>query len=137
MSEKIATAMRGVKAVDAEIVQWENRVQFVQDEVKRLTQTKDNLEADIARKQSDYQVYVSAKDADSKKLRQDALDERAQMDKDKAEFQAILSAFKAEKDSFADTKKSVDDGKANVEERMNAIRQFVIAVQRACTLLGL
>jgi hypothetical protein len=136
MSDKIETAVRGVKAINSEIVQWENRLQFVQDEVKRLSDTKNAMQAEIDKKTADYNIYIAQKDTDSKRMRQDTVADRDQLTKDKAEFLAMLEQHKKDKDSFAESKQSVDIQNAQFEEKMNNVRQFIIAVQRAFSVLG-
>lgn len=125
------------KRQTAEEVQWENRVAYQKGEHDRLVKAKETLQSEIDRKTSDYSIYVSQKDAESKKIRQDALDSQEQLAKDKQEFQGILQDFQKQKAEFSEAQKGKDNDRAKVEAQMNNIREFVIAVQRACSLLGL
>lgn len=136
MSDKIATAVKGVKAIDAEIVQWENRLGFVQDEVKRLSDTKEKMQSEIDQKTAYYNIYIAQKDNESKRMRQEQVESQEQLAKDKSDFMEILTQFKAEKDAFEEEKKGSENLKAQYEDKMNNVRQFIIAVQRAFSLLG-
>lgn len=137
MSDKIDTAVRSVKAMNTEIVQWENRLQFVQDEVKRLNQTRDTLQAEIERKTADYNVYMAQRDSETKKIRQDSMDSAAQLAMDKAEFQGILQQFQKDRAAFEHEKMGVDSEKSKVQGQKDSIRGFITAVQRAMSLLDL
>jgi phage-related protein len=137
MSEKMDVAVRGVKEMNMEIVQWENRLQFVQDEVKRLNASKEAMQGEIDKKTADYNIYMAQRDAETKKIRQDVTDDRAQMDKDKAEFHKIVQQFQKEKQGVLEAKQTHEVEKAKNEAQLNNIRQFIIAVQRASSLLGL
>lgn len=125
------------KKQTAEEVQWENRVAFNKSENDRLAKAKEALQAEIEKKSSDYAIHIAQKDMESKKLRQEVLDANEKLTHDKAEFQVILKNFQQEKASFIDGRKGLDNEKAKNEAQMNNIREFVIAVQRACSLLGL
>lgn len=137
MSKDIAVVAKTARTLDAEITQWENRKSFVEGEVKRLNELKGGLESEIAQKQSDYKIFMSQKDEESKKIRQNALDERARLDKDILLFQNVLQQFQKDKAAFVDMKNVIDAQTAKHEEQMNNVRQFIIAVQRATSLLGL
>lgn len=137
MSDKIQAAVRGIKAIDSEIVQWENRLEFVKNETERLTKTRDALQAEIDKKTADYQIYLSQKDVESKKIQQDALDGQTQLAKDKAEFQNILKAFQKERQDFLGQKQEVDAQALQAKAKLDNIQQFIMAVQRAISVLGL
>lgn len=137
MSDKIDTAVRSLKVVGAEITQWENRLEFVKSEVQQQTKAKEALIADIERKSADYNIFIAQRDAESKKIRQSVLDEHAQLEQDKAEFQTILHQFQKDRVAYLDQKKTMDSQNTKHEAEMNNIREFVIAVQRACSLIGI
>jgi len=137
MNDKVETATRSLKAVGAEITQWENRLQFVKDEHDRLSKAKDALQAEIDRKSADYAIFISQRDAESKKMREDALHERDQMAADKAEFQKILQQFQNDKNTHLEAVSGFAADKQKVQAQIDNIRQFIIAVQRASGLLGL
>lgn len=125
------------KEIDRTLVASENRLAYIQDEVKRLNLTKETLQAEIDKKTADYNIFIAQRDTDSKKMREDILQERDQLAKDKVEFQDILKRFQKEKESHKESVDGFSNDKTRNEAQMNNIREFVIAVQRACSLLGL
>jgi len=136
MIEKTQTAVRD-KAQDAEFTRLDNKKQFMEDEVKRLTQTRDELQEKIDSQMANYNMYIAQRDSESKKFRQEVLDEKSTLESEKAEFQAVLEQFKKDKAVLAEQKSGFErEREKSVAEKDN-IRQFVIAVQRACSLLGL
>lgn len=137
MSDKVDMAVRSLKTVNTEIVQWENRLQFVQDEVKRLTQTRDGMQAEIDKKSTDYNVYMAQRDTESKKIRQDATDAQMQLAKDKEEFQKILKDFQKERQECIGQKQALDAQSLQVKTKLENIQHFIMAVQRAISVLGL
>lgn len=136
MSE-MTVALKTAKEIERALTQHENRLAYVQEEVKRLTATRDSIQEEINKKSADYDVYIGKRDADSKKIRQDALDEQTQLSKDKAEFQAILQAFQKDKQIHLESKQGSENEKKKIDQQRNDVREFIIAVQRASSLLGL
>lgn len=125
------------KRQTAEEVQWENRIAYQKGEHDRLLKAKESLQAEIDRKSSDYAIHMAQVDSTSKKLRQDTLDGNNQLSRDKADFQEVLKEFQKQKQEFIDSQKETDSLKVQNEAKMNNIKEFIIAVQRACSLLGL
>lgn len=136
MAQELAVAMKAGKEIEKQLTVAENRLAYVQEECKRLTTSKESLQADIEKKSSDYALYISQKDAEWKKVRQDALDEQEQTNKDKAEFQNILLKFKVEQNALAASREEFENDKRKTGAQVENIRQFITAVQRACSLLG-
>lgn len=120
----------------AEEVQMENRLQFQKDEHARLLKAKEAIQAEIDKKSSDYAIHISQKDAESKRMRQEILDQYAQMEKDKKEFQEYLLEFQKQKAASENERETIKNEKAKLEQQNQNIREFIIAVQRACSLIG-
>ena len=137
MSAQMSEAMKSAKQIQTEMVQWENRLENVKSELERTQKTKDDLQAQIDKKTSDYNIYMSQRDADTKKMRQDTNEGNEQLLKDKAEFQAMLLEFRKEKQEFEAAKNNVDVDMAKMNAQKENIKGFIQAVQRACGLLGL
>lgn len=137
MAQELSMAMKTAKEIERNLVQSENRLAFIQDELKRITATRDSMQAEIDKKTADYNIYIAQRDADSKKMRQDVLAERDQLSKDKVEFQGILQQFQHDKQVHLESIQGFETNKTRNEAQMNNIREFIIAVQRACSLLGL
>jgi hypothetical protein len=137
MPQEMTVAMKTAKEIEKNLTVAENRLAYVQEECKRFAATKENLQGEVDKKVADYNMYVAAKDAETKKLRQDVFQEREQMEKDKVEFQSILQKFKLEQNALASAKEEFDNDKRKTGAQVDNIRQFIIAVQRASSLLGL
>lgn len=123
------------KSKTAEEVQWENRIAFQKSEHDRLVKAKDMMQAEIDKKTVDYNVYLAQKDTDSKKSRQEVQDQTEQLLKDKQEFQAILQSFQMEKSAYLAEKSNTSKELAKANQKMDDIKGFIAAVQRAMTLL--
>jgi chromosome segregation ATPase len=137
MASELGTALKSAKEVDRQLTVAENRFAYVQEEIKRATENKEKLNSEITVKKAEYDMYIAGKDAEWKKVRQDVLDERAQLDKDKVEFQGILQKFKLEQNALASDRETFENDKRKTGAQVENIKQFVMAVQRACSLLGL
>lgn len=137
MAQELSVAMKTAKDIEKQLVVSENRLAYVQDEVKRLTQSRESIQAEIAKKTADYDVHIALRDSESKKIRKEASDAQDQMSKDKAEFQTILSQFQKDKAAFEYEKNNCSGELAKIKAQQENIRQFVISVQRAITVLGL
>lgn len=137
MSSELSTALKTAKDIEKQLTVAENRLAYVQDETKRLVATREKQQAEIDQKTADYNIYISQRDTDSKKMRQDVLDGQTQLDKDKVEFQGILQSFQTEKRAYESAREGFSNEQKKTGAQMDNIRQFIIAVQRASSLLGL
>ena len=136
MSDKVDTAVRSLKAVGTEITQWENRLDYVKGEVERATKTRDALQAEIAKKSEDYNVWMGQQDAEVKKGRADLLIEQQQLAKDKADFMTILKQHQNDKASLEQQKQELEVQKLKHAGSVDNVQQFITAVRRASGLLG-
>jgi hypothetical protein len=134
---EMTVAMKTAKDIERSLVQSENRLAFAQQEEKRLKQANETLQAEIDKKSSDYSLFMGQKDAESKKLRADALAEREQMDKDKVEFQGMLKTFQKEKQGLEGEKMALKVEEAKLAKQKSDVRDFITAVQRACSVINL
>lgn len=129
--------MSQTKELDRSLVQIENKVAYMQSELKRVTENKEKVEAEIKEKMSNYDIFIAQRDMESKNIRQAVLDDRDKLAEDKEEFKNILAKFQTERASHIESVNGFETNKLRNEAQMNNIRQFIIAVQRACSLLGL
>jgi len=136
-SETVGTAVRGLKAVGAEITQWENRLEFVKQEVEKNTKARDSLLAEIAKKTDDFNGYMAMKDAEIKQSRTAMLAEKDELAKQKAEFQAILEQHRKDKEALSDDRKNFEIEKQKSAASAQNIQDFIQAVRRAAGLLGI
>lgn len=125
------------KQEQAQEVIYQNRIDFLKTEHDRLFKAKEALSSEIGRKTTDYELYMGQKDAESKRLRQDALDSQEQLAKDKAEFQGILKQFQSDKSALEKEQHDLNTDRVKVCSRLEQIGHFIQAVQRDITVLGL
>lgn len=137
MPQELTAALKAAKDIDRNLTVSENRLQFVTDEVKRLTATRDAMQAEIDQKAANYNIYIAQRDAETKKIRQDTLESTDQLAKDKKEFQDILKQFQNDKASVDHDKNANEAERGKIKAQKEAIQGFITAVQRACSLLGL
>jgi len=137
MPQELTAGMKAAKEIERSLVQNENRLAYIQSEVKRLSEAKEKVEADIKEKMSNYDIFIAQRDSESKKIRQAVMDDRDQLAKEKEEFKGILAKFQAEKATHLESVQGFETNKTRNEAQMNNIREFIIAIQRACSLLGL
>ena len=120
-----------------EQVQYENRVEFLKSEHDRLQKANDLLQADINKKSSDYQLFISMKDSESKKLRADAVAAHEQTEKNKQEFNDVLIAHKADKEAFDLAKQTLERDQRIVAGQKEQISQFIQALRRDLSVLDI
>lgn len=137
MSAQMTEAMKSAKTIQAEMTQWENRLDVLRSDHERLSKAKDALQADIDRKTSDYEVFIAARNSDIAKLREETDNQAKELARQKEEFKTILSNFHKEKQAFEAQNHSLAGERASLEKRNAAVNDFIIAVQRALTVLGL
>jgi archaellum component FlaC len=126
-----------MKTLDKDLVLAENELQAVREEVERLNKAKDALQSEIEKKTADYNIHFSGRDAESKRKHQDVLLQSEQLVKDKQEFQAMLQQFQKDKAAFSDSKKTIDIQNAKYAEQINNVQQFLTAIKRAYSVLGI
>lgn len=125
------------KQEQAQEVIYQNRIDYLKVEHDRLLKAKDQLSDEISHKGTQYELYMGQRDAESKRLRADALAAQEQLAKDKSEFQAILKDFQESKQLAEKELHDLNAEKFKVASRMEQIGHFIQAVQRDITVLGL
>lgn len=134
---ELTTAMRTAKTINQELVVAENRVEFLKAEEGRLKKANETVQANIDKKTADYDLYMGQRDAETKKMRADILVERDQLAKERTEFMEILQQHKKERSAFDAEKHGFDSEKSKHAGEVENVRQFVTAIRRAVSLLGI
>ena len=137
MPQELTVALKTAKDIEKQLTVAENRLAYVQDETKRLIATRDKQQAEIDEKTANYNIFISQRDTDSKRMRQEIQDQHVQLEKDKAEFQGILQQFQQSKKALQVERDAFENDKRKTGAQTNSIREFIIAVQRASSLLNL
>lgn len=118
-------------------VRIENQLVILQEKQRSLEQQNKVIQEDIDRKRTDYELYLGSRDAETKKLRNDIILERQKLDADKAEFAKILEGITAQKTVMEKENNELIKEKAFVDQTKENLRQCILSIQRAITLIGL
>lgn len=134
---ELTVAMKTAKTINQELVVAENRVEFLKAEEIRLKKSNEATRDEIDKKSQDYSIYMGQKDAETKQLRANLLVEREQFSKEKADFMGILQDHQKEKAALASEKHAFESEKSKHTGQVENVQQFVIAIRRAVSLLGI
>jgi DNA repair exonuclease SbcCD ATPase subunit len=134
---EVKDAVKNLKTIGSELTIWENRLEVAKGELQRTQQARDALQAEIDKKTADFQIYMSQRDADNKKVHSDIVAEREKLEKDKADFQNILKGFQNDRNSLTQAQRDLDIQKLRHAQTEKNVQEFITAVRRACGLLGL
>jgi hypothetical protein len=137
MANSATTASQSLKTIGNEITQWENRLEFVRGEVQKQTQVRDSLLATISQKTADFDIYMSQKDAEIKKDRVLMLEERAQLAKDKKDFEDILKQHQSAQTALVESQRHLELEKSKHAGTVQNVQEFITAVRRASGLLDI
>ena len=126
-----------VKELGKRITQEENKLEQVSKELETKLATKNAIEAEITKKTTDFEVYMSQRDAENKRMRTEINAQRDDLNKQKEEFQEILRGQVQEKTRFSEEKKMFEIQKLRHEASTRGVQEFILAVRRAVNLLGI
>lgn len=135
MTNKVEATLQNVKEMQGEIRAWENRLETVRSDVDALNRQKEALKKQVEDTREALKYEVETKLLDVRKRGDAVAEERAKLDADKKEFQAILLDFKKEKLAFDRAKSDVDSKKAEYENMMTRITAFVRMVRQGAESL--
>lgn len=136
MSQLVSEDLKTAKELKSQIVQWENRTESLKLDIESLRKQKETLESEIDAKKTDFQLYMGNRDSEVKKARELLLQEQTKLDQDKADFINILESFKREQEKLKVEKDAIAVDKNKAQDQISRVQQFVIALQRAYSLLG-
>lgn len=134
-SETMGVAAKTMKQAQQEMVQWENTLEGLQNKVKSLMVQRDQLQQTIDKKTADFEQSISfrrielAKQAEKNEL------EIKKVSEAKEEVNKLVKELQIERTALNQEKDAVVIGKKVNEERKGKMDQFVIALQRAYTLV--
>lgn len=133
---EVKEAVKNLKTIGSELTIWENRLEVAKTELQKAQQARDALQAEIDKKTTDFNLFMSNRDADNKKERAKIVEEHETVERLKAEFQGILKAHQAEKAGLEQAKREFDIQKLRHDKKVNDVNEFITAVRRASGLLG-
>ena len=133
----VTEMIRSPKAVGTELTQLENRLETVKEEVKKKTEMRDALQADIDKRTNDFGMYINQRDSEAKNMRRDLLAEKEEFNKQKSEFHEILTKHSESKVSLENEKRELEIQKLKFEATTKNVGEFIQAVRRSVGLLGI
>ena len=136
MSQNMEIAQKTMKAATAEMVQWENRIEGMKETHNNMLRQKEALESEINRKRADFDNYISMKDSDIKKGRESMVVDQQTLLAQKEEFKKVLQQHEIDKSNYLQAVKEIEIDRTKVMENRGRVDQFIIALQRAYTLIG-
>lgn len=125
------------KLIDAESVKLENKLEDLHKEVEQLTRAKDSLVLEVGKKTDDFNTYMAMKDSEIKKSRTQLLEEQQDFNNQKSEFQAIIKQHQETVKSFQEEKRLYEIHKLKQDSLVKNTQEFITAVRRASSLLGI
>ena len=136
MSQNMEIAQKTMKAATAEMVQWENRIEGMKETHNNMLRQKEALESEINRKRADFDNYISMKDSDIKKGRESMVVDQQTLLAQKEEFKKVLQQHEIDKSNYLQAVKEIEIDRNKLIENRGRVDQFIIALQRAYTLIG-
>lgn len=133
---EVKEAVKNLKTIGSELTIWENRLEVAKTELQKAQQARDALQAEIDKKTTDFNLFMSNRDADNKKERAKIVEEHETVERLKGEFQGILKAHQAEKAGLEQAKRDFDIQKLRHDKKVSDVNEFITAVRRASGLLG-
>lgn len=135
-TESMGVAAKSLKQAQQEMVQWENTLEGLENKVKALVKQKDDIQATIDKKLADFETTISFKRTDYVKREAALEEEKRKVSLAKEELEKAVKVLATERAAIQKDRDTVDVLKKVFEERNGKIDQFVIALQRAYTLVG-
>lgn len=132
----VPQAMRSLKDVQAEMVQWENRLEMLKGEISNLTRQKESLTQEIDKKVNDAQILLSTRDNESRKKATDVQAATEALTKQKTEFATVLADFKRQQNGLIDDRNKNEEMKKSLANQKVRFDAFVINLQKAYSLIG-
>lgn len=136
MDRKINDVVVSLKNANIEATQWENRLEGMKETHANLVRQKQSLEDEINRKRADFDNYISMKDSEIKKARELLANDQATLASQKEDFKKLLQQHEIDKSNHQQAVKELEVEKNKVNEARARVDGFVIACQRAYSLIG-
>lgn len=135
-AETVGQAVASMKKAQGEMVQWENMLESIKAKVTDLSRQRDEVQKQIDLKVSNANIVMSEQRSKLDAERQFVQSEREKLEQGKKEISAQIDAFRTEKAAFSAEKEASQKLLAAAKQARNNVDQFIIAVQRAYTILG-
>lgn len=135
-SEAMGVAAKTMKQAQQEMVQWENTLETLENKVKSKIVERDSLQAMIDKKTTDFEQSISYRRQELANQAEKIEIDKKKISESKEELNKLVKEMQFERSELNKEKDAVLVGKKVNEERKSKYDQFVIALQRAYTLVG-
>lgn len=123
------------KSKQAEIVQWENRVEYLKAEHASLMKQKEMIQQTIDAKTAEYQIYIGSREKDVRDRSEKLAQDQKLFESQQEEFKALLSSHQLEKNSLIADRFNFEKEKQAFSGKQQGVNDFVQAVRRAYNVL--
>lgn len=124
------------KEIIRESVKLENELAALKEEVSALTRQKNEIQARIDKTVSDAELSLSLKRTDYLKREERINDQIKSVNQTQTELKEAVDKLTADKEALRKERAAFEIEKASLKHRRNAIDQFIVALQRAYTLVS-
>ncbi len=120
----------------AEITKLDNKLEELRNQVEEKTKVRNALVDEISKKTENFEIYMTGRTNEDKKVRADLIAMREQLTKDQAEFSTMLLAHRNDKNTLENQKRDLEIQKVRHAGTVQNVQEFVTAIRRAVGLLG-
>lgn len=124
-----------VKEANAELTILQNDIAKAKEELEQVQKRRAVIDEEILKKTSDAQIWLNTQRADVAKMQKEVSEERKKITEAKGELQKQVESLGIERMKVQKERAEVDADKRKVASQQNRFANFVIAVERAYSLV--
>lgn len=132
----VAEASDKLRKVHQEMTQWENSKVSLEKKLVDLQKQCETVQKQIEQKTADAQIFIAGKHNDIAKAREALEEERKKLGFAKEELASQVKALQTEKGEVEKRREEAIRSERIAKDMRSKIDQFVIATQRAYSLIG-
>lgn len=132
----VAEASDKLKKVHQEMTQWENSKVSLEKKLVDLQKQCETVQKHIDQKTADIQIYISEKHASIAKANELIKEENVKLANARAELASQVEALRVERQAVEKIREEGILAQRAAKDHRNKIDQFIIATQRAYSLIG-
>ena len=135
MTQQMTKALKSAETLQAELTQWENRVEYARNEHNNLKRQSEILQGEIDNKRTEYTNYISTHEKQIRDGLASLQTDRSTLESQRNEFKAILEAHDKEKAKLLFDKAEFVKEKSRTDGKRKLVEDFIQAVRRAYNVL--
>lgn len=125
MDSKVKTTVDSIKDLSGELSAWEVRLLALKNESEQLKRRNDQIKKELESALSVGQAELDRKRTAAKDAEAAVAELRAKLETDKNEFQAMLVAFRKEKNEYEKEKTKIMDAQADTTKLRDRLYNFI------------